>query len=81
MQTVDINLDGPLFKQQRLLILRLLEWFRADEDTSLDASRDADLLEGLTELLDAIADQAHDNYQVDCLITEDDIQEWDHTCM
>jgi hypothetical protein len=33
---------------------------------------DGVLLEGLLELTDAIADQAHDQHGIDCLLSDDD---------
>lgn len=55
-----LRLDGPLLRDQRRF---LLQWL---DRAASQAERD--LLEGLTGLLDAIADQAHDQYGIDCLL-------------
>lgn len=56
--------NGRLFAQQRLLVLQLIDRVESDYERAL--------LEGLTSLLDEIADQAHDKYGVDCLIKIDE---------
>ena len=64
-------IDGPQFRAQRQLLLNLLQW--AQQPTRLPPdSNHEDLLEGLINLTDEIADQAHDHYGVDCLIDEKD---------
>jgi hypothetical protein len=57
-----LTIDGPLFREQRQLILAIMfqEGLTSDE---------RELLEGVTNLLDAIADQAHEHYGIDCLLT------------
>jgi hypothetical protein len=61
------SLDPGIFKKQRMLLTLLL-----DGDMK-DASMDFEPLEGIRNLLDAIADQAHDWYGMDTLfLTEGD---------
>ena len=58
------NIDGPTFRRQRQLLLCL-----AREGTAYDTSdADRELLNGLVNLTDAIADQAHDKHGIDCLL-------------
>jgi hypothetical protein len=57
------SIDPEIFKKQRTLLTLLL-----DGDTK-DASIDFEPLEGIRNLLDAIADQAHDWYGMDTLFT------------
>ena len=61
------KLNGPLFKRQRLLLLEL-----AQEAEYYDDRTKLQLLEGLVHLCDDVAYIAHDEYGVDCLLTEDD---------
>lgn len=54
-----LAIDGPLLREQRQALGALLarsKWMAERE-----------LLTGIQELLDAIADQAHDRYGIDCL--------------
>jgi hypothetical protein len=55
------KIDGPLFKEQRQVILELI-----DDDSLLTS--DIRALQGLQNLLDEIADIAHDQYGIDCLL-------------
>jgi len=59
-----LRLDGPLFRQQRELLLSLLRNF----NEHLLTGEQADLLAGLATLLDELADQAYDRYGIDCLL-------------
>jgi hypothetical protein len=64
-----LRIDGPLLRSQRQWLLSLAE------TTLRGVVRVAepggpDLLEGVLELLDQIADQAHDRYGIDCLLEE-----------
>jgi len=61
------SLDAVEFKRQRELILELTEEAKAEKFSS---SRHQ-VLDGLTNLLDAIADQAHDVYGMDVLLDAD----------
>jgi len=62
------KIDGPLFREQRLVILELI-----DDDSLLTS--DIRALEGLQTLLDEIADIAHDQYGIDCLLDMPDPEE------
>jgi hypothetical protein len=63
-----LSLDGPLFRQQRELLIGLAASTRQGRQTSLGPAENQ-LLEGLVELTDAIADQA-DGFGIECLIAE-----------
>lgn len=69
------RIDGPVFRQQRELILRLqlaAEGIAAGRDEPfIFDSHELLLLTGLNNLLDVMADQLHDMYGVDCLIKEE----------
>jgi hypothetical protein len=60
-------IDGPAFRKQRQLLLSLATLAREGE-TYRASSADQDLLDGLVNLTDVIADQAHDKHGVDCLL-------------
>ena len=60
------RINGPLFRQQRELVLELA----VGRKVSIVDLDDRELLEGLTGLLDHIADYAHDVHGVDCLMLE-----------
>lgn len=59
------SIDPALFKRQRALLSRLLEEEKPHPSTDLEP------LEGIRNLLDAIADQAHDWYGMDTLFLEE----------
>ncbi len=66
-----LSIDGPAFRQQRELLQRL----RSSAVSKMpygSAPGETELLEGLIELTDALADQAHDRHGVDCLLDEAD---------
>ena len=63
------NIDGPTFRLQRQLLLKLQQLAAGRISNVLDPGNQ-ELLEGLIELTDALADQAHDNYGIDCLLDE-----------
>lgn len=68
------NIDGPLFKQQRLDLLNAINII-ANDIASTSQKYELGIvesLEGLQNLLDAVADIAHDYYNIDCLMTEDE---------
>ncbi len=66
-----LNIDGPQFRAQRALLLKLLaRTQRFVPPTS--SPEEKELIEGLINLTDAIADQAHDRHGVDCLLDETD---------
>ncbi len=59
--------DSSWLRQQREL-LRRLRSAAVSKMPYVPAPGETELLEGLIELTDALADQAHDNYGVDCLL-------------
>jgi hypothetical protein len=69
LKTYDLDSDGPLFRRQRELLLRLADIVHHGQSYEQQPS-DEDLLEGLLSLTDAIADQAHDRHGIDCLLTD-----------
>jgi len=59
------NLDAELFKQQRRTLTEII--------SSVELSQEQyETLEGLQNLLDEIADQAHDKYGLDTLYLSED---------
>jgi hypothetical protein len=64
-----LELDGPLFRTQRELLLRL-HHASGQGGTVILGPNEYELLEGLLSLTDAIADQAADCHGIDCLIQE-----------
>ncbi len=70
------NINGPLFRNQRKLLMKIAD-LAQHKQPYLPAAGDSDLLEGLINLADDIADQAHDEHGIDCLLTDD---EEDETC-
>jgi hypothetical protein len=77
MDTVDelkqysLNLDGPLFHKQRELLMKIADLARQKQPYS-PTSGDEVLLDGIVELTDEIADQAHDRHGIDCLLVDED---------
>jgi hypothetical protein len=64
-----LTIDGPQFRQQRSLLLKISA--AAHHGTAyVPEVGDADLLEGMVSLTDAIADQAHDRYGLDGLLAD-----------
>ena len=61
LHSYTLRIDGPKLRAQRQAMLDLLN------GTLTDGQRE--MLEGLVNMLDEIADQAHDNYGIDCLLT------------
>lgn len=57
------QIDGPKFRQQREVVFRL-----AEPGALVLSTEDAELLRGLSNLLDEIADEAHDHHGIDCLL-------------
>ena len=76
MDTVDelkqysLHIDGPLFRKQRELLLKIADLARQKRPYS-PTPGEAVLLEGLVELTDEIADQGHDQ-GIDCLLVDED---------
>ena len=71
MKDYELRLDGPAFRAQRELLLRLADLARRKRPWQ-PAPGDGELLEGLVALSDEIADQAHDRHEIDCLLHEND---------
>ena len=70
-----LNIDGPAFRAQRGLLLKIAELAQRKRPYK-PAPVDEQLLDGLIGLTDGIADQAHDEHGIDCLLedAEDDAQ-------
>ncbi len=66
-----LKIDGPQFRGQRQLLLELMQSVKRQTPLVSDPDHE-NLLNGLINLTDEIADQAYDNYAVDCLIDEKD---------
>jgi hypothetical protein len=66
-----LDLDGELFRAQRELLLKIADLARRKQPYE-PASGDDRLLEGLLGLTDAVADQAHDRYGIECLLVGND---------
>ncbi len=66
-----LAIDGPAFRSQRKLLLKLQGLAGAGIPYS-PASGDQKLLEGLITLTDELADQAHDRYGLDCMLHADE---------
>ena len=62
-----LRIDGSLLRSQRQWLLRLANAVLRGIPY-LPESGDQDLLEGVISLCDEIADQAHDQYGIDCLL-------------
>lgn len=56
-----LRIDAPLLRQQRRLLDRLRDDLHPHSD-------DRAIMEGVINMLDEVADQAHDRYGIDCLI-------------
>ncbi len=70
-QSYVLRIDGPLFRDQRRLLLRLAEaWNRGRP--YIPELAETRQLEGLLDLLDEVADQAHDRRGIDCLLEDPD---------
>lgn len=63
----ELSIDGPLFRAQRELLLKVADLARRGQSYA-PAPGDEGLWEGLLGLTDAVADQAHDRYGIDCLL-------------
>jgi hypothetical protein len=76
MQLYDLALDGPLLRRQRELLFMLME--AADECRAFDLGpAQLELLDGLVNLTNALADQAHDEFGIECLVDGDDTDDTD----
>ena len=66
-----LAIDGPTFRSQRKLLLKL-QGLAVGGILNVPDPGDRELLEGLVELTDELADQAHDKHGVDCLLDAGD---------
>ena len=64
-----LNIDGKLFRSQRELLMKIADLARRKRPCS-PMPGDGALWEGLLELTDELADQAHDRHGIDCLLGE-----------
>ena len=69
--TYTLHIDGKLFRAQRELLMKITDFVQGKQPYG-PAPGDEELLEGLVELTDAIADQAHDQHGIDCLLVDED---------
>lgn len=67
---IDIGeIDGPLLAEQRLILTEVAVDLCRPTASAANYER-GQLLAGLVELLDHVADQLHDEHGCDCLISE-----------
>ena len=71
MNNYALRIDGPLLRNQRRLLLKVMDATFRGTPYIPRVDDDNELLEGLMALLDEIADQAHDHYGIDCLLVEE----------
>ncbi|MGO9110429.1 MAG: hypothetical protein ACLP9L_14495 [Thermoguttaceae bacterium] len=71
MNDIFSKINGPLFRNQRLLLMKIADLVHQKQPYE-PAPGDDDLLEGLVNLTDDIADRAHDQHGIDCLLEEDE---------
>jgi len=67
-----LHMDGPLFRNQRQLLLKLVDAMERGKPCSPLSEDDRNLFAGIVELLDSLADQAHDRHGIDCLLNDAD---------
>jgi hypothetical protein len=60
-----LHIDGKPFRAQRGLLVKMADLVRRKQPYK-PSPADGELLEGLLNLTDAIADQAHDQHDIDC---------------
>ena len=73
-----LTIDGPLLRNQRQLLLKLLDAACRKTAFRFEGDNDRALLAGLAAMLDEIADRAHDRFGIDCLLETTD-EEADQT--
>ena len=66
-----LRLDGRTFRAQRELLMKIADLAHQGHPYE-PVCGEEELLDGLLELTDAIADQAHDRYGIDCLLDDDE---------
>ena len=64
----DLTIDGPALRAQRKRLVELADALDRGQPAQL-APSDKELLDGLVNLTDEIADQAADRYGIDCLLS------------
>ena len=64
-----LHIDGKLFRTQRNLLIAIANLAR-QEQPYRPSPGDEYLLDGLLSLTDEIADQAHDQHRIDCLLVD-----------
>ena len=70
-QDYALRLDGRTFRAQRELLMKIADLAHRGQPYE-PVCGDKELLDGLLELTDAIADQAHDRYGIECLLSNDE---------
>ena len=71
MKHYTLHIDGPAFRAQRELLIKIAGLVQRHGPYE-PAAGDEGLLEGLIGLTDTLADQAHDQYGIDCLLDNDE---------
>ena len=71
LKQYSLHIDGPLFRRQRELLMKIAD-LAQQKQPYCPTSSDEVLLEGLLGLTDELADQAHDQHGIDCLLVDED---------
>jgi hypothetical protein len=66
-----LRLDCGAFRAQRELLTKIADLAHRGQPFE-PVCGDEELLDGLLELSETIADQAHDRYGIDCLLDDDE---------
>jgi len=69
LEQYPLHIDGQAFRAQRELLMKITDLAQRKQPY-VPAPGDEGLLEGLVELTDAVADQAHDQHGIDCLLDD-----------
>jgi hypothetical protein len=72
LQSYSLRIDGQLLRNQRQLLLKLVDAMAHGSPCNPLSENDRNLFEGVIELLNSIADQAHDRHSIDCLLVDED---------
>ena len=67
----ELEIDGPLFSEQRFTLWKYID--------CVTDSEDRELLEGLQDTLDEIAQQARDRHGIKCLMLDMGMQPHEHS--
>ena len=73
LRSFDLAIDGALLQAQRRRLMELMDALHRGKQMQLDLD-DQNLLEGLINLTDEIADQAADHYGIDSLLSNTKLQ-------